>query len=114
MSTLFPKTISYNEITGGYVSGIWTPNAPVAKTFEGSVQPITGKDLVALEVGREDLGKVKVYSSTPLKVSTEGREYSGDIVIWQDKEWELIQAMDFQNDLINHYKYIAEFRKDTS
>lgn len=114
MATLFPKTINVRRITGGYVNGIWTENAPVSETFQGSVQPVTGKDLDTVEVGREDRGKVKVYSSTPLSVSIEGEEYSGDVVIWQDKEWELIQAMDFQNDLINHYKYIGEFRKDVS
>ncbi len=113
MSTLFPKTISYKQVTGTFVKGIWTKSEN-ASTFQGSVQPVTGKDMELVTVGREDRGKVKIYSGTKLNVATAGKNNSGDIVIWQDKEWEIIQAMDFQNDLINHYKFIAEFRKDTS
>ncbi len=109
MSTLFSSTIPYKQVTGSWVNGVWT-TVEVDSTFTGSVQPVTGRDLEVLDVGREDVGRIKVYSNTPLNVSGEGTENSGDIVIWQGGRWEVSQAMDFQNDLISHYKYIAEFR----
>lgn len=112
MSTLFPKTILYKQVTGSYVSGVWTPSEGDS-TFEGSVQPVTGKDLVNLNVGREDRGKVKVYSDTKLNVSLEGTNKSGDKVIWQDQIWELIQELQYQNGLVPHYKYIGEYRGES-
>lgn len=109
MSTLFPKTINYLAVTftrvKGKVSRTETPG-----TFVGSVQPVTGKDIDAEQVGRVDIGKVKIYSNTPLNVAIEGTANSGDIVIWQNKKWEVLALLDNQNDLINHYKQIAEFR----
>jgi hypothetical protein len=110
MSTLFPKTISYKAVTGSYVSGIWVKSEATG-TFEGSVQPVTGKDLETLPTGRGDRGIVKVYSGTQLNVSRADTDNSGDIVIWEGKEWEIIQELPYQNDLIEHYKYFAEFRK---
>lgn len=112
MSTLFPKTIDYLQVTGSYVNGVWT-KAESASTFEGSVQPVTGKEVESLPVGREDRGKVKVYSNTPLNVSTEAQGHSGDIVIWEGQKWEVIFELKYQNGLIDHYKYIAEYRGES-
>lgn len=107
--TLFPSTIDYKQVNGSYVNGEWT-KTEIEGTFVGSVQPLTGKELESLPVGREDRGKVKVYSDSPLNACVEGTENSGDIVIWQGKRWEVIFALDYQNNLISHYKYIAEYR----
>jgi len=110
MSTLFPKTITYTAVTftrvNGKVSKVNTPG-----TFTGSVQPLSGKELDVVDVGRADLGKVKIYSNTVLKVAIEGSNTPGDVVQWQGRKWEVIAAMEYQNDLINHYKYIGEYRE---
>lgn len=109
MSTLLPrKTINYRQVTFTRVKGV-AQKVETPSTFIGSVQPITGKDVELLPAGREDKGDVKVYSDTPLNVGTEGSDKSGDVVEWQGKKWEIVQGMDFQN-LINYYKYRAEFR----
>jgi hypothetical protein len=78
--------------------------------FIGTIQPMTGKDLELVTVGREDRGKVKIYSDRELNVGIEGTNKSGDLVFYQSKKYEIIQAMDFQNGVLPHYKYIAEFR----
>lgn len=110
MATLFPKTITYRRYSvtdDGY--GRFT-KAYTTATFQGSVQPMTGKEVESLEVGRRDLGKRKIYSSEKLKVAVEATAFSGDVVEWQDDLYEIIQEMTFQNDLIGHYKYVAEYR----
>lgn len=106
MSTLFPSTIQYLQVSGARVNGIWT-KTEVAKTFTGSVQPAVGKDTELLPEGRRDKGSVKIYSNTPLQVSLEGSDSSGDIVVWQDRKWEIVTALPNQNGLIPHYKYLA-------
>lgn len=106
MSTLFPKNLSVIVRTGEWVKGIWKDTETLSH-FIGSIQPATGKDTEFLPQGRRDKGSVKVYSNTPMNVSQEGTDNSGDIVIWQGRKWEIVTALNFQNDLIPHYKYLA-------
>ena len=109
--TMFPKTINYEyHSPGAYVNGIWTPGATQSTTFEGSVQALTAKDMQSLPVGRQDVGMVKIYADIELPMSTEGGNDAGAIVLWESKRYEIIQKMDFQNDLIEHYKYIGALR----
>jgi hypothetical protein len=109
--TLFGVTQNYYSVTISEYRGEYT-RTETAGTFVGTIQPLTGKETELLNVGREDLGKVKVYSSTQLNVSTEETENSGDIVVYSGKKWEIIQALDYQNNLIPHYKYIAEYKEE--
>ena len=110
MSVLFPKTINYIAVTGSRVKGKWS-GSETPGTFTGNVQPLTGRELDVVQVGRKDIGKVKVYANQSLNVSVEGSNTPGDIIIWQGGRWEIIAKLPYQNDLINHYKYIAEFRE---
>ena len=111
MSTLFPKTIDYISGSGGsYVNGVFVPGAPVASTFQGSVQPMSGKEIQSFSWARKDTGHVKIYSGTPLPISTEGGDTKGAVVEWQSQLWEVVHELKNQNDLIPHYKYIAEYR----
>lgn len=110
MSTLFPRPILLERGSGSYVNGEWVRSTPtLTETFLGSVQPASGKDIEALPQARLDKGHVNVYSSIRLKVSTEGQPESGDIVQWQAQRWEIISQGRYQNDLINHYEYVAQY-----
>lgn len=106
--TLFPKTIVVNTLTGSYVNGEWS-STPVPGTFLGSVQPMSGKEVEALGIARHDGGYVKVYSNTALNVSEEGGDQEGDRVTWQNQIWEVVKDLRFQNDIISHYKYVAQY-----
>lgn len=116
MGTLFPTTITYefhtdNGSSGSYnAAGNWVPGETGTETFQGSVQPASGKEIESLPVGREDTGKVKVYSSTPLPVAKEAGDEAGAIVYWNNRKWELVYDAGYQNSLIPHYKYIGEYR----
>lgn len=108
MSTLFPHTISVLKQVGERVNGRWAA-AGTPQNITGSVQPLNGRDLQFLPEGRRDTGSVKVYSSTPLSISSEGSETPGDIVIWHGGKWEVYAELAHQNGLINHYKYLAGY-----
>jgi hypothetical protein len=114
MSTLFPKPITVIRKDPGTFSDLGRYQEGVTNEIiiYGSVQPDTGKDNQAQEVGLEDLGKVKCYMNEPLQVSSEGNNIVGDRVIYQNKEWEVLRDLPYQNDLIPHYKYIAEYRRE--
>ena len=109
MSTLFPRTISILRRVGSRVNGRWTTSEETSMNVTGSVQPVSGKDTQFLPEGRRDVGTVKVYCNERLNVSVEGSENSGDVVIWRGKKWEVFQELDFANDIINHYKYLAGY-----
>lgn len=108
--TLFPKALTAYRNTGSYVGGVWTPGALTEIPFLGSIQPITGKQLEALPIGRTDSGKCAVYSSSDLQVSTENGDNSGDFVIWNGLKYELIFKQVFDNGLIPHTYYVGEDR----
>lgn len=119
MSTLFPQKISYiahtaNETTGQYINGVWVAGDPETLYFYGSVQPAIGKEIDSLPVGREDSGKVKIYSDRILPVSKEAGDDTGAIVIWEDQKWEVIFEGKFKNGLIPHHKYIAQYAGEVS
>ena len=113
MSTLFPRTISILRRVGSRVNGRWTFEE-TSMNVTGSVQPVSGKDTQFLPEGRRDVGTVKVYCNERLNVSVEGSENSGDVVIWRGKTWEVFQELDFANDIINHYKYLAGYIGEAS
>ncbi len=113
MSTLFPKTITIEvETGGGYNAGTgkWVDGVITEPTFEGSVQPMTGKEVKSYDYLRQDVGYVKIYSSTQLNVSIKDGDTPGDIVTWQGDTWELVKELKYQNDLIPHYKYFGAYR----
>jgi hypothetical protein len=116
--TLISATQTYTYRLGKYVKGIWTESDDLPGTFEGSIQPLSYKDIQALPAGREDKGKIKIYSDVQLPIGSEinpGTEdiekTSGAIIDWQGKTWEIIQELSYQMGLISHYKYIAEIRE---
>ena len=109
MATLFPKVISFQRSTGDYVAGVWEDSGTTTLTFTGSVQPVSGKDLETVPTGRRDKGIMKIYSSEALQCAVQGSNFSGDIVIWAGKRWEVFQELPYQNSLIPHYKYHASY-----
>lgn len=109
MSTLFPQPQTAVRKQGGYTNGVWSSSS-VTISFSGSIQPISGKEIEALPIARKDVGTVKIYSSTPLRIAEQGKENTGDIVLWQGRKWEVVQQLDYTNGLIPHIKYIGQDR----
>ena len=115
MSTLFPSKIIYelhtaNGTAGAYNdAGDWVPGDTGDSFFMGSVQPASGKEIDSLPVGRQDTGKVKMYSDRVLPVSKQGGDEAGAIVFWNSQKWEVIYEGIYANGLLPHYKYFGEY-----
>lgn len=112
---LFDKKIDYLQVTladadddGRY------ERDEVPATFQGNVQPMSGKETESLNIGRENEGFVKIYTNVRLNVASEKTNKPGDVVIWQGQQWEILDEQVYQNGLLNHYKYIAQFLKDVA
>jgi len=106
----YPQT-GERETAGGRDSkGRWQDGTIDPLEFAGTIQPLTGKEIESLPVGRVDEGAVKVYSKTALIVSKEGGTSKGDIVFYNGIKWEVVYELPYQNKLIQHFKYVAEYR----
>lgn len=112
---LFPKTLTVARRSFSLVKGVYTEGATVTVTFKGNVQPLSNRDVVGLNVGRHDVGKVRIFSDTrlvetktPSTPSTD--ETCGDIITFAGQEYEVIQENVHDNGLLPHYLYIAELR----
>ena len=104
--SLFPKTYQAWHRTATLVRG--EPDVTYTEfSLEGSVQPVTGRDLQALPAGRFDLGSVKVYTLQELVVGVEGSELLGDVVEYHGVKYEIIQRLPYYADIITHNKYVA-------
>lgn len=112
---LFDKTINYLQVTIADADddGRYEPTE-IPATFLGNVQPVTGKEAESLNIGKENEGLVKIYTGTRLNVSSEKTNKSGDIVIWEGQQWKIVDEKVYQNGLLSHYRYIAEFLKDAA
>ena len=111
MTTLFPKTIEYERTDGAYLNkGRWVGGTSQSLTFLGSVQSLRGKEAEAYPVNRENRGAVKIYASERLQIAIKDGNNAGDVILWEGSRWELIIEHPYKNSLIEHYKYIAQYK----
>jgi hypothetical protein len=108
----FRKPYTVKRMSGGTrVEGKWIPGTYSDITVTMSVQPVIGRELESINIGRQNLGKVKCYTDDELQISEPKKDYTGDIVIFQGDWYEIIARQPWQSGLINHFKYFGEFRK---
>lgn len=110
MSTLFPKPFTIRRNTRSLVRGVWQLGTPETLTFQGSVQPLSGRDLMVLEQASRDIGKVWIYTGSQLKKRTEGSQDVADLLVHGGSIWEIIDDKPYSNGIIPHHKYMAEYR----
>lgn len=92
-----PTIDSYGNAVYGEVS---------VRSVRGTVQPLNGKETVPAVALSRNTGTVKVYSSERLDFRSEDGTGLG-YVRCGDYLYELVDELPNQNDLINHWKYIA-------
>ena len=108
---MFPKAyILKSYEPGDFVKGKFIPGAQFSRSIEADVQPLTGKELESLNIGRQELGKVKTFTDEVLTLSEEGTTQNSDIIVYDEDNYEIIARLKYDSDLINHNKYIAEIR----
>lgn len=112
--TLFPSPITIERTTGGYgTNGIWQDGATTTLTVLGSVQPLTARDVLALDQEDRDEGSVWVFTDSDLNIATKGSDSDGDVVVWQGMRYKLVAKDPFTNGLISHVRYRAKLLRAT-
>lgn len=109
--SLFGVPQTYETESGSWVGGRYVANAPLLSTFVGTIQPMPARESIGyrdLPVGRINAGRVRIYSRKELKVGIEG-ESRGDVVHYDGGRYEIKGDIPHRNNLIPHYKYIAEY-----
>jgi hypothetical protein len=92
--------------TGTYVDGIYVEAVGATITYcQASIQPTSERAVLALPEGRREKKSFTLYSDTSL-VSL-GQAQNPDRVILFGEEYEVIKKEEWQNNVINHYKYIV-------
>ncbi len=97
-------------------TGLWKEYRTPEITIQADAQPMSSKEVDQLNIGRRELGKIKIYTDETLQLmreSDEGKESNGTYFKFDNGEWyEVIQDITRKGGLINHNKYIAELRKN--
>lgn len=111
MSILFGKSHTLKVYSNNHYENGWLiKDQSTESTIIADVQPMTGEEINNLNIGRENVGKIKIYYNDELNITKEGTDIIGDIVEWNGEDYELIAKLNYDNNLINHYKYIGELR----
>jgi len=97
----------YYDDAGRYVEG----TRSIQKNFQGTIQPMTSREIASLPEAEQNMGWVKVYSSTQLPVARQGETgKKGALVLFNGELYECVKEGTYSSNLINHFKYNAVYR----
>jgi hypothetical protein len=94
---------SYND-AGKWVDGVTSR----VLTIQASVQPLLGKDVKTLPENQRCIESYCLYTNSNLTVLDERTMLRGDTVVINDKNYEVVARHDWQNGIVDHYKYIVQ------
>lgn len=110
MSLFKSFTMTIERRTGYYDTadgGRWKYNPSSNLTIKGSFQPINGKEMQSLPEGRRSNGVYQGSTDTKIYTTKQDRgdvlDDPSDVLIKDNKRYEIVEAGDWQNNIINHY-----------
>jgi hypothetical protein len=93
---------------GGRVDGKWVSGSTTPLEIKASIQPLTAKEMQSLPEGRRASGQAyRLYSDDVLQTVQNNPDEQPDQVTLYSEQYELYSSKVWNNDIINHYKYIA-------
>lgn len=101
-------SISIRTRTAAWTDGVFTEAAPTTSTIQGSIQPVTGRDLEQMPEGQIRNGKWKLYTQTALQF-TDPSTPQNTTEVSHEGRW--LRAVDLNRWTLSgsplaHYKYI--------
>lgn len=122
--SLFPLPQKYyiydTETASGYYDdgGNWLDGGTSGwkeYDFDGTIQPLTAKEILSMEYGERDTGGVKIYTFDNIPFAQEGSTGAGSEVLvkFDERYYKLYEKSPYRSQLIEHNKYIAFLYKQT-
>jgi hypothetical protein len=107
MSNLFRKPLVYTRLSpGSFVMGRWLEGTPTDFPFMASVQATTSHDVQFLDIARRERKSYTLFTDTKLLTLTPGTA-NPDRVTINGEVFEVDVEAPWQNNVINHYKFIV-------
>lgn len=98
---------------GQFVKGRWISGAKATPfNITGSVQPTSGYQLKSLLEGKRVTGIIEIICDTQLFAADPLTGKSGDILHWDNFDWEVIQTLSWKNQIIPHFESFAIREKE--
>lgn len=110
MATVFNRTFTYKELgaTTYGKDGMPVKGSLSVRQVRGTIQALTGQDVITYLNGSRNSGTVKIYSSERLNARKQGGDAVGYVESAAGVLYELTHELPFQNlSRIGHWKYIA-------
>jgi hypothetical protein len=107
--------IRRRKIGSDYVRGQWVPGEQPGDTpFTGTWQPASGKTLELLPDGKRSREAFKCFAPLSLDFTpADARsDAEADLVVWQDKEYEVTTAVRWDNGLMPHWELLCTLPKE--
>jgi hypothetical protein len=107
------KQLTVKRHQGSYVNGTYQPSAEVALTITASVQPLSKDDtFVYSDKYKRNTIKYKLYTDTKLLKEDEANTQGADVVVIDGKDFEVLDVLEWQNGILNHYKVMVGLKYD--
>jgi hypothetical protein len=91
---------------GGYdASGFYNEGTESQFPIKCSVQNPKGQEMMLLDENRRDTAVFRIYADTQLFTASKSSQ-NPDRVVLDDGDYEVVKVMPWQNNIINHYKYL--------
>jgi len=103
------KLIQVTHAPGDWKSGEWVEGEKTETPFYSSWQPARGKTLELLPVGKRSREAYRCFPPIGMCFTSadDEKQVSGDIVIWEGKEYEVSAAAKWNNGLNPHWELIC-------
>lgn len=111
--SLFPIPQTVKRRSGAYVKGVWTKTDDETFIAYGSIQPISAEELEFWPEARNIQGASVFYTTTLLYTTEEDGNTPSDVVVYDGKNWEVVQRKNFNSGVISHYQYLLQHQRGT-
>jgi hypothetical protein len=99
---------------GTRVKGSWVEGEPENTLFKGTAQPASGKVLELLPEGKRTTETILVFAPIELQFTAADpkNQRSGDIIIWEDRLYEVQVVKKWNARLLPHWELVASRVKE--
>jgi hypothetical protein len=111
------QSISLKKIShgpGDYVKGTWVEGPATVTDFLGTVQPPSGQTLRMFPEGKRQSDIIEVVAPIGIgfKAANPRTKESGDIIVWEGRNYQVTGAIKMDNGLLPHWELVASMDKE--